>query len=127
MGVVAFIDVVQLPAREPLPGWNGRFFHSDHMTFAYYEIDADAVPIHEHHHPQEEVWNVVEGKLAITIDGREHVIGPGCAAIVPANVRHSTRALVPSRAIVVDHPVRDRVGGVPTRTSEAAASGPASP
>jgi hypothetical protein len=34
----------------------GRFFHSENMTFAIYEVDADAAPIHEHHHPQEEVW-----------------------------------------------------------------------
>ncbi len=113
-GSVPFVDAVALPPRQPLAGWNGRFFHSDHMTFAYYEIDADAVPIHEHHHPQEEVWNVVEGELAITIDGHEHIVGPGCAAIVPANTAHSTRAIAASRAIVVDYPVRDQVGGVPT-------------
>ena len=100
--------------RQPLAGWNGRFFHSDRMTFAYYEVDADAVAIHEHHHSREEVWNVVEGKLAITIDGQEHIVGPGCAAIVPANTRHSTPALAASRAIVVDHAVRDQVGGIAT-------------
>jgi unsaturated pyranuronate lyase len=111
---VPFVDTVELPPRLPLAGWSGRFFHSDHMTFAYYEIDAAAVPIHEHCHPQEEVWNVIEGKLAITIDGQEHVVGPGCAAIVPANTPHSTRALDASRAIVVDYPVRDQVGGVRT-------------
>jgi mannose-6-phosphate isomerase-like protein (cupin superfamily) len=109
-----FVDAVELPSRQPLAGWNGRFFHSDHMTFAYYVIDAGAVPIHEHHHPQEEVWNVVEGKLAITIDGQEHVLGRCRAAIVPANTPHSTRALGASRPIVVDHPVRDEVGGVRT-------------
>lgn len=113
-GVMAFVDSRELHPRQPLAGWNGRFFHSDHMTFVYYEIDADAVPIHEHRHPEEEVWNVVEGKLAITIDGVEHVAGPGCAAIVPSNTPHSTRALSASRAIVVDFPIRDRVGGLPT-------------
>lgn len=109
-----FVDAVELPSRQPLPGWNGRFFHSEHMTFAYYEIDADALPIHEHHHAEEEVWNVVEGSLAITLEGEERVLGPGCAAVVPANSRHSTRALAASRAIVVDYPVRGRVGGVST-------------
>jgi len=106
------VDTVALPIRQPLQGWNGRFFHSDHMTFAYYEVDADAVPIHEHRHPEEEVWNVVEGRLAITIEGQEHVLGPGCAAIVPANAPHWARALERSRAIVVDHPVREQVGGI---------------
>ena len=112
--VMPFVDPRELRPRQPLAGWNGRFFHSDHMTFVYYEIDADAVAIHEHQHPEEEVWNVVEGTLAITIDGVEHVAGPGCAAIVPPNTPHSTRALSASRAIVVDFPVRARVGGVAT-------------
>lgn len=111
---MAFVHTAALPLRQPLAGWNGRFFHSDHMTFAYYEIDADAVPIHEHHHPQEEVWNVVEGRLAITVAGVEHVAGPGCAVIAPAHAAHSARALGAARAIIVDHPARDRVGGVPT-------------
>ena len=109
-----FVDSVDLPPRQPLAGWNGRFFHSGSMTFTYYDVDVDAVPIHEHHHPQEEVWHVVEGQLAITIDGVERVLGPGCAAIVPPDTRHSTRALTAARAIIVDHPVRDRVGGVST-------------
>jgi len=108
-----FVDPAELPARQPLPGWNGRFFHSAHMTFSYYEVDAGAVPIHEHHHPEEEVWNVIEGRLAITIDGEERELGPGGAAVVPSNTRHFARALEPSRAIVVDHPTRDRVAGVP--------------
>ena len=33
-----FVVAGGLPSRQPLAGWNGRFFHSDHMTFAYYEI-----------------------------------------------------------------------------------------
>jgi len=114
-GIVPFVDASELSPREPRAGWSGRFFHSEHMTFVYYAIDADAVPIHEHHHPEEEVWHVLEGQLAITIDGRESVLGPGCAAIVPAGVPHSARPLGAGRAMVVDHPVRDRVGGVPTR------------
>lgn len=109
-----FIDATELPSRQPLPGWHGRFFHSDHLTFVYYEVDQDAVPIHEHRHPQEEVWNVVAGRLVITIDGEERVVEPGGAAVVPADTPHSARALAASRAIVVDYPLRDRVGGVPT-------------
>lgn len=109
-----FIDSSELPSNERLPGWNGRTFHSDSMTFAYWEIAEDSVPLHEHHHPQEEVWNVVEGKLAITIDGVEHIASPGCAAIVPPNTPHSARALSACRAIVVDYPIRDEPGRVRT-------------
>src|ERR1700730_9674021 len=82
-----FVDSTELSTRERLPGWTSRVFHSDSMTFAYYEIAAAAVPLHEHHHPQEEVWNVIDGKLAVTIDGVEQVAGPGCAAVVPPDTR----------------------------------------
>ncbi len=96
-----FVDSTELSTCERLPGWTSRVFHSDSMTFAYYEIAADAVPLHEHHHRQEEVWNV------ITIDGVEQVAGPGCAAVVPPDTPHSARALGACRAIVVDYPLRD--------------------
>jgi unsaturated pyranuronate lyase len=102
-----FVDSTELSTRERLPGWTSRVFHSPNMTFAYYEIAADAVPLHEHHHPQEEVWNVIEAKLAVTIDGVEQVAGPGCAAVVPPDTSHSARALGACRAIVVDYPLRD--------------------
>src|SRR2546430_11152406 len=96
-----FVDSTELSTWERLPGWTSRVFHSDSMTFAYYEIAADAVPLHEHHHPQEEVWNVIEGKLAVTIDGLEQVAGPGCAAVVPPDKPHSDHALSESPVTVV--------------------------
>jgi hypothetical protein len=50
-----FIEPSRLEAKELLPGWNARFFHSAHMTFAYTEVAAGA-GVHLHHHPEEEVW-----------------------------------------------------------------------
>jgi len=108
---VGLVDASELDTRSPLPGWTGRFFHSENMTFAYWDIAAAATPLHEHHHPNEEVWHVVEGTLAITVDGTEHVAGPGCAAIIPPDTPHSARALSDVRAIVVDHPLRLQLPG----------------
>lgn len=106
-----FVDPYDLATVERLPGWFGRFFHSESMTFGYWEIAADAVPLHEHHHPEEEVWNLVEGRMALTVAGVEQVLEPGTAAIVPANAPHSARVLEACRAIVVDHPPRPDVAG----------------
>jgi mannose-6-phosphate isomerase-like protein (cupin superfamily) len=108
---VPFVDASVLTVREPKPGWKGRFFHSEHMTFAYYEIDEDAPPLHEHHHEQEEVWHVLEGSLRMTIGGEEIVVGPGCAGVVPAGAPHSAVAQGAVRAIVVDTPRREPPGG----------------
>lgn len=114
LGHVSFVDSNALPCTERLPGWSGRFFHSGNMTFAYYDIAADAVPLHEHHHVQEEVWNVVEGKLAVVVDGVEHIAEAGCAVIIPPDALHSARVLGACRAIVVDHPLREEIGGIRT-------------
>jgi quercetin dioxygenase-like cupin family protein len=62
--------------------------------------------IHEHAHLQEEVYEVIEGELEMTIDGIAQIARPGLVAIVPANVRHSVKALTDGRAIIVDYPVR---------------------
>jgi unsaturated pyranuronate lyase len=105
-----FVDSGALPVTERLPGWRARVFHSPAMTFAWYEIEYGAVPLHEHHHPQEEVWNVVEGRLAMTVDGEERVLDAGGSAVIPAGVRHSARPLGACRAVVVDHPARPEAG-----------------
>lgn len=100
------VDTSELKVTERLPGWRARIFNSASMTFAHYEFDAGST-IHAHSHEQEEVWNVIEGELEVTIDGAARVAGPGQVAIVPPNTLHSVRALTDGRAIIVDHPLRE--------------------
>ncbi len=75
------------------------------MTLAHYEFKRGS-SIHEHFHPREEVYEVIEGELEVTIDGVTKVAREGVVAIVPANARHSVKALTDGRAIIVDYPVR---------------------
>ena len=100
-----FVDISSLKVIERLPGWYGRYFHSPNMTFAHYDFKRGA-SIHEHFHAQEEVYEVVEGELEVTIDGAAEIVRPGVVAIVPNNARHSVKALTDGRAIIVDYPVR---------------------
>lgn len=99
------IDVSKLKVTERLPGWYGRYFHSESMTIAHYDFKRGAA-IHEHFHPQEEVYEVIEGELEMTIGGVVEVARPGFVAIVPSNARHSVKALTDGRAIIVDYPPR---------------------
>lgn len=103
-----FIDTSALDVIERLPGWHGRYFHSANMTFAHYDFSRGA-SIHEHFHPQEEVYEVIEGELEMTIDGVTKIVRPGLIAIVPGNARHSVRALTNGRAIIVDFPLRPEI------------------
>jgi quercetin dioxygenase-like cupin family protein len=100
-----FVDVSNLRVIERLPGWRGRHFHSPSMTFAHYDFVRGA-SIHEHFHPQEEVYEVIEGELEVTIEGVAQIARAGVVAIVPAGVRHSAKALTDGRAIIVDYPAR---------------------
>jgi quercetin dioxygenase-like cupin family protein len=104
-----FIDTRTLNVIERLPGWYGRYFHSPSMTFAHYEFKCGS-SIHEHFHPQEEVYEVIEGELEVTIDGVAQIACAGLVAIVPGNVLHSVKALTDGRAIIVDYPRRPEFG-----------------
>jgi len=90
--LMPFVDTNGLKVVERLPGWKGRYFHSSSMTFAHYQFAAGS-SIHEHFHPEEEVYEVIEGELEVTIDGRSQIVKPGVVAIVPADSPHSVRAL----------------------------------
>ena len=103
---MTFIDTSRLPIVERLPGWRGRYFDSPSMTFAHYEFDAGS-SIHEHAHPQEEVYEVLAGELEITIGGVTRRVGAGLVAIVPPHTLHSVRAITSGKLIVVDYPLRE--------------------
>lgn len=61
----------------PLHGWSGRFFHAQNMTFALWDIEADAHDLHEHHHDTPHGERVVGPCRAIVTDHpvREHLPG----------------------------------------------------
>jgi mannose-6-phosphate isomerase-like protein (cupin superfamily) len=109
---VAFIDASEMVRSAPLRGWSGRFFHSENMTFAHWDIAADAADLHEHEHLQEEVWNVVEGQVVLVVGGCEKRLGPGMAAVVAPNTPHSVKPVGACRVIVTDYPVRHDLPGV---------------
>lgn len=108
---MSVVDTSALGVGERLPGWRDRTFSTEKMTFAHFTFTAGAA-IHEHCHSNEEVWNVLEGELRVTVGGETIIARPGLVAIVPPNTAHSVRAITDGKAIVTDSPVRiDRSGG----------------
>ena len=105
---MSIVDVPNLDAGEPLPGWHDRYFQSETMSFAYYDVDQGAA-IHEHFHPEEEVWHIVAGSLEFTVAGETFVAAAGTAAVIPPDAPHLVKALTDARVIIANHPVRPRV------------------
>ncbi|MGH6857684.1 MAG: cupin domain-containing protein [Methylocella sp.] len=100
-----FVDTSSLRVTERFPGFNGRYFNSAYMTFAHYDFTRGS-SVHELFHAEEEVFEVIEGELEVTIDGVAQIARAGLVAIVPSNARHSVKALTDGRVIIVDNPAR---------------------
>ena len=101
-----FVELSETREREPVPGFRVRFIHSDSMTVAYWEIEPGAL-MPEHSHSHEQIVNLIEGELELTVGDEVRTLVPGLVAIIPSNVAHSGRAVTMCRLIDVFHPVRE--------------------
>lgn len=95
-----------IDAKEIVPGFHGKFIHSENMTVAYWDITAGS-PLPEHTHPHEQVVNVLKGTLALTVKGETQKLNPGSVVIIPSNVPHSGKAVTDCKVIDVFCPVRE--------------------
>ena len=103
---MAFIDLSDMQEKEIVPGFHGRFVHSENMTFAYWDIAAgSALP--EHSHAHEQVVNVIDGELELKAAGEIRIMGAGQVAVLPGNVPHSARGITDCKVIDVFYPVRE--------------------
>lgn len=96
----------EIEERELVPGFHVRFVHSDSMTMAYWNIDADA-ELPDHSHPHEQVVNILEGEFVLTVDNNPQTIRPGIVVVIPPHVPHSGKAITDCRILDVFHPVRE--------------------
>jgi quercetin dioxygenase-like cupin family protein len=97
-----------------IPGFHGKIAHSANMTFVLWRIDAGAL-LPEHAHLHEQVVQVFEGELQLTIDGVMRTSAAGSMAIIPSRARHSAKALTACRVMDVFYPIREdyKPGGKP--------------
>ena len=103
---MTFIDLKNLEKKELVKGGHVRFVHTEKMTLAYWMLEPGTeVPLHSH--PHEQVVNVIEGEIELTIDGETGRLTPGQVAVVSSNVEHAAKAATACRIIDVFCPVRE--------------------
>ena len=61
-----------------------------------------------HHHGPEETYYIVQGRGRMEIDDRAADVGPGCAAYIPPNARHTLHCTGAEPLILVFSFARDR-------------------
>jgi len=87
-------------------GVNAHVAHTANISVAHVTLLAGSiVPQHAHH--QEQILNVVDGELELTVDGKTLVLSRGKVAILPPMVPHSVKAISQVYVIDVFHPARE--------------------
>lgn len=101
-----FVTYEGLEPRELIPGYRGRFVHSEKMTAAFWTVEAGAAAP-EHTHPHEQFAIVLQGEFEFVLDGETQTLRPGLMAVIPPHAPHSGRALTPCQLIDIFTPVRE--------------------
>jgi quercetin dioxygenase-like cupin family protein len=102
---MTYITLEGLIEKEVVPGFHGRFIHSEHITMAFWHVEPGAV-LPEHAHVHEQITTVLEGEFELCVAGETGILKPGMAAVIASNVPHSAKALTPCRLVDAFYPVR---------------------
>ncbi len=81
-----------IPVEELNPKFSRQCIHSETMTVARIQMKQGSV-VPEHHHHNEQISTMHEGRLKFIIDGKELILNPGESLRIPPNVPHSAEAL----------------------------------
>jgi len=101
-----YFHLSEIEWKEPVSGFKARFVHSENITLAYWDIEAEA-SLPEHSHPNEQVTNVIEGEIELIVDGETKILEPGSVLVVPPDAVHSGKAVTNCRIIDVFYPIRE--------------------
>ena len=87
-------------------GINGKYVHSDKMTIGHITIKKDAI-LPSHSHPNEQITQILAGRLQMEIDGLTEILETGDIRIIPSNAIHSAVALADCEVIDTFYPSRE--------------------
>lgn len=92
------LHVPDLASKNLAPGITNRAVTGDLVMMIYNDLAAGAI-VPEHNHAAEQISYVVSGRIKFTFDGREHVLGPGDAIVIPSHVVHGAVLIEDTRTI----------------------------
>jgi quercetin dioxygenase-like cupin family protein len=99
-------NIDNLPVRELLPGFFGKFIHGDKGTVTIWEIKKGSL-LETHHHVHEQITYVLEGELEMVIGGINYLFTAGMVHVIPSNTPHSAIAKTDVKVIDFFSPARE--------------------
>ena len=103
---MSFAELDDIEQREIFPKCHVRFVHSENMTLSYWNLEEGA-DLPSHSHPHEQVCNMIEGRMELTVGDETKFVHDGSVVIIPPNTLHSTKALTACYVIDVFYPIRE--------------------
>jgi quercetin dioxygenase-like cupin family protein len=103
---MSFINLSEIVEREVVPGFKGKFIHSENVTIVHWSITAGSL-LSEHNHPHEQITNIIDGELELSIEGETKRLKSGELAVVPSNVKHHGKAITDCYVLDVFYPIRE--------------------
>lgn len=100
------MNLSKIQPKEIMPGYHGKLVHGNTISWAFWDVEKDAI-VPEHHHIHEQIMHVVEGEFEFTLNGDTKVYHPGDVVVIPSNIPHSGRALTSCKLMDVFSPVRE--------------------
>jgi quercetin dioxygenase-like cupin family protein len=100
------VNLEAVKSTELVPGFRGKFLHSERMSFVYWEINKDAA-LPEHAHEHEQVAHMLEGEFKLVVNGKPHVLKTGDVFVICSQARHSGTAITDCRILDAFCPVRE--------------------
>lgn len=61
----------------------------------------------EHHHPQEQIIHILEGKMRLLVAGQAHELSTGQSFYLASNVPHGVETILPTRVLDTFSPPRE--------------------
>ena len=99
-------NIKNIKPKELVPGITGYYAHGEKMTFGYVELKANSnIPMH--HHVQEQITYIIEGRLDMIIDNKPCSLTAGMYYVIPSNTPHSAIAKTFCKVIDAFYPVRE--------------------
>lgn len=100
------MNLSKIQPKEIMPGYHGKLVHGNTISWAFWDVEKDAI-VPKHHHMHEQIMHVVEGEFEFTLNGDTNVYYPGDVVVIPSNIPHSGRALTSCKLMDVFSPVRE--------------------
>lgn len=101
-----FLNLDNIREKELVPGFYAKLIHAKGLSIAYVRIEGGSI-LPEHAHFHEQVTNVLQGELEMTVGGIRSVVKAGEVVVIPSNVPHSAKAITDCQVMDVFQPVRE--------------------